>query len=305
MNSESVKAEDANAPLGVVPAEPCPPPLAWQEVLGEFHAQAGVWYLERPKYRLTGRMLGTGRPLYLLNGFGGTHEIYALLVWLLRDQFRCVLWDYPGTAAGTRLEHSVTIDDLADDVAAVAETCGDRSLDLFAPSFGSLAALDSMLRHPQLVRRAVLQGGFAHRRMSRFESWLIRSCRFFPGSLKRFPGSGAVREHNHRRWFPPFDATRWQFLEDNAGRVPVPALAWQAALIRETDLRPRLAEIRQPVLLVETEGEGTATRACQQELATALPSATTETVLGTGQYPYLTHPHRLAKTLRQFLDSET
>lgn len=283
------------------PQATCPPPLVWHEVLREFHAQADVWYLDRPKYRLTGRQWGTGAPLYLLNGFGGTHELYALLVWLLRDEFRCVLWDFPGTAAGTQADYSVTIDELADDVAAIAATCGDASIDLYAPSFGSLVALSTMARHPQLVHGALLQGGFAFRRLSRFESFLTRSCRFFPGSMKHFPGSGTVRQHNHRRWFPPFDETRWQFLEDNAGRVHVSTLAWMGALIRDADLRSRLKAIEQPVLLIETEGEGAATRACQRELATHLPHASTEVLLTTGQYPYLTHPHRLAKVIRQFL----
>lgn len=288
------------SPVSAAPAEPCPPPLAWQEVLREFHEQADAWYLDRPKYRLAGRVFGHGRPLYLLNGFGGTHELYVLLAWLLREEFRCVLWDYPGTAAGTTVNPGVSLDDLAADVAAIAQTCSDKSVQLYAPSFGSLVALLALRGWPQLVRRAALQGGFAHRNLSRFERWLTRSSRFFPGTLKRFPGARAVREHNHRRWFPPFDETRWQFLEDNAGRVPVPTLAWQAALIRDADLRPWLKEVQQPVLLIETEGEGAATRACQQELVAWLPCATTETLLTTGQYPYLTHPHRLAKVLREF-----
>jgi pimeloyl-ACP methyl ester carboxylesterase len=274
-------------------------------VLKEFHAEASVWYLDRPRYRLTGRMLGTGSPLYLFNGFGGTHEIYSLLVWLLRDHYRCVLWDYPGTATGSHPIHDVTIADLAADVAAIAETCGDSRIDIYAPSFGSLVALETLLDFPQLGRRAILQGGFAHRRLSRFEGWLARSSRFFPGSLRHFPGSRAVREHNHRRWFPPFDETRWQFLEDNAGRVPISTLAWQTALIRGTDLRPRLPGIAQPVLLIETEGEGVATRDCQRELAASLPHATTELLPLAGQYPYLTHPHRLAKIVRQFLEPES
>lgn len=300
MNVEKANVDEAGPALPAGAAEACPPPLAWQEVLSEFHTQASTWYLDRPGYRLTGRMLGSGRPLYLLNGFGGTHEIYALLVWLLRDEFRCVLWDYPGTDPGTNPKPIVTIEALAAHIAAIAETTGDHTIDLYAPSFGSLVALEVMCRYPQLVRRAVLQGGFAHRKLSRFESWLARSCRFYPGSLRRFPGSKAVREHNHRRWFPPFDETRWEFLEQNAGRVPVSALALQATLVRSADFRPRLAAIRQPVLLIETEGEGTATRDCQRELAAALPDATTETLLGTGQYPFLTHPHRLAKILRAF-----
>lgn len=295
----------SSPPTAAAEAGGCPPPLEWQEVLREFHAQADVWYLDRPQYRLQGRILGQGRPLYLLNGFGGTHELYALLVWLLRDEFRCVLWDYPGTAAKTKVNPSVRVVDLADDLAAIAGTCGDATINVYAPSFGSLVALQALAKHSGLVRRAILQGGFAHRQFSRFERWIARSSRFFPGSMKHFPGSRAVREHNHRRWFPPFDATRWQFLEDNAGRLPVPALAWQAALIRDTDLRPLLPQITQPVLLVETEGEGAATQTCQRDLVAALPHASTETLLGTGQYPYLTHPHRLAKIIRPFLTAET
>lgn len=282
------------------PAEACPPPLAWQEVLKEFHSQATPWYLDRPGYRLSGRMLGNGPPLYLLNGFGGTHELYALLVWLLRDEFRCVVWDFPGTTPGSKSARGVTLVDLANDVAEVARICGDSSINLFAPSFGALIALQTAITSPRLVRRMALQGGFFCRSLSRFERWLTRSCRFYPGPLRRFPGSRAVRQHNHRRWFPPFDLTRWQFLEDVAGRVPVSALACQAAIVRDTDLHSELPKIRQPVLLIETEGEGVATRDCQRELSAALSDSRLETILNTGQYPYLTHPHRMAKILREF-----
>src|SRR4051794_40624857 len=53
----------------------CPPPLAWVDVLADFHRQAEAWYLDRPNYRLSGRTLGSGPPLYFLNGFSGTHEL--------------------------------------------------------------------------------------------------------------------------------------------------------------------------------------------------------------------------------------
>jgi len=35
-----------------------------------------------------------------------------------------------------------------------------------------------------------------------------------------------------------------------------------------------------------------------------LPQAKSETILGTGQYPYLTHPHRLAKVVANFLEAD-
>src|SRR5437899_384251 len=108
------------------PAPTCPPPLAWVDVLADFHKQADAWYLDRPQYRLSGRTLGSGPPLYFLNGFSGTHELYALLVWLLRDRYRCVLFDYPVAPRGMH----VSLDDTADDLVAIADTCGDRQCHL-------------------------------------------------------------------------------------------------------------------------------------------------------------------------------
>lgn len=284
-------------------AEACPPPLEWQQVLREFHAQAEVWYLDRPGYRLTGRLLGTGRPLYLLGGFGGAHELFALLVWVLRDRFRCVLWDWPGVGPATRVPRHLTLADLAADVAAVAATIGDGPVDLYAPTFGSLVALQTAIDHPGNVRRMILQGGFAHRRLSSPERLLARLCRFFPLALRHLPGSRGIRLHNHRRWFPPFDETRWQFFEDYSGRVPLKTLAGQAALVRNADLRPRLAQIRQPVLLIETEGDGIAAQPGLAELSAGLPHSQKELLLLSGQHPYLTHPHRVAKLVRDFLDT--
>lgn len=286
------------AGTGTAVEEGCPPPLEWQEVLREFHRQADAWYLDRGRFRISGRTFGSGPPLYLLNGFTGTHELYALLVWLLRDRYRCVLFDYclpPGRAG-------LTLDDLADDLIAVSEASGDERFDVFAPSFGGLIALDAMRRHPQRIGRAIVQGGFAHRDLSRFERFLIRACRYHPGKLRHLPLRGIIQKQSHRRWFPPFDQTRWRFLYDNTGAMPLAGLARQAALIRDGDLRPMLSKIRQPVLLVRTEGEGAILEKCCGVLSAGLPDAKEEFMHTTGQFPYLTHPHRLAKVIRGFLE---
>jgi pimeloyl-ACP methyl ester carboxylesterase len=278
-------------------ASSCPPPLQWQEVLREFHKQADAWYLDRPNYRISGRSLGAGPPLYFLNGFAGSHELFALLVWLLRDQFRCVLFDYPVLRQG-----SSTLPDLADDVAAIAEVCGDRSINLFATAFGSLVALEVMLRHPRLISRAILQGGFAHRDLSLAERWLVQIGRLMPVRYGRIPGRAAIQRQNHRRWFPPFDTTRFQFFLDNSGVTLVRDLAQRGKIVRDCDLRPQLGQIDQPVLLVRCEGDGQILSGYGDELARGLPHASQDHLNDTGQIPFLTHPHRLAKIIRPFLE---
>jgi len=291
----------AAASLERPPAESqCPPPLAWQEVLRDFHRTADAWYLDRENYRIVGRTLGSGPPLYFLNGFSGTSELYALLVWLLRDQFRCVLFDY--TLSGAR--GPLSFERLADDLVAVARTCGDDTCDLFASSLGGLVALTAMRREPARFRRAIIQAGFARRELSLAERGLIRLCRLHPGKLRSVPFRRLIQQQSHRVWFPPFDATRWEFLLQNTGGVRVSGLAHLAGMVRDADLRPMLREILQPVLLVGTEGEGRILENCGLELAEGLAGSRREFLNGTGQFPFLTHPHRLAKVIRGFLELE-
>jgi pimeloyl-ACP methyl ester carboxylesterase len=274
----------------------CPPPLEWQDVLREFHRQADTWYLDRPQYRISGRTVGCGPPLYLLNGFAGTHELYALLVWLLRDQFRCVLFDYPIPRHGLG-----TLDGLADDVVAVADVCGDESCSLFASSFGGLVALTALDRHPQRIERAVLQAAFAHRDLSGMERVLLQIGRWLPARLRHVPARAAIQRQNQLRWFPPFDTTRWQFYLENSGATPVSELARRGKIIRDCDLRPQLRRIEQPVLVVCSEGDGQILAGCGDGLAAGLPRGTLESLNDTGPISFLTHPHRLAKIIRPFL----
>jgi pimeloyl-ACP methyl ester carboxylesterase len=162
--------------------------------------------------------------------------------------------------------------------------------------------MKALARHPGRIQRAIFQAGFAHRSLSWFERQIIDICRWLPGRLRHFPGRNAVQRHNHRRWFPPFDGTRWQFFSDNTGSAPLAELAGRAAIVRDCDLRPLLPGIEEPLLLLRGEGNGPLLDKCNQELADGLPHATVESMNDTGLIPFLTHPHRLAKVVHAFFD---
>lgn len=300
MNAEMPELSPSATPT----AEACPPPLAWQEVVRQFHSEASQWTVDRGAYQLHGRSWGDGPSLYLLNGIGGNLDLFALTIYLLRDSSRCVIYDYPGTTCDDARARRLRLDDYVSDLFAVADHAGDSRFHLFGTSFGGLIGLGALLAGPERVERAVLQGAFAHRRLSVAERLLIRMCRWHPGRLRHVPLRTWIHRQNHRRWFPPFDETRWQFFFDVAGDVPVATLAQRSAVVRDTDLRPRLADVRQPVLLVRTESEAAVPEDCHASLADRIPNARTEQLLGCGHLPYLTHPHRLVKLIRPFLLGE-
>lgn len=278
----------------------CPTPLTTPQVLDAFRTESRPWRLDRDGYSLTGRTWGAGPPLYFLNGLTGTHDLFALTAYLLREQFRCVLFDYPDDITPEARRRG-SAESLAEDLLAIADRQGDERFAVFASSFGGLVALSAMRAAPQRVARAVLQAGYAHRALSPLERLLVRAGRFVPGCVRQIPGWRAIQEQSHRPWFPPFDAVRWPAYLENAGRMPIATLARRADIVRRTDLRGRLAEITQPVLLIRGEGEGRIATRYQDELQRQLPHARTESLHTTGHLPYLTHPHRLAKVIREFL----
>lgn len=296
-------AEHSTDPVGM-PAgssEGCPPPLGWAQVLDEFRAQSEPWTVSIAGTSVRGRTLGRGRPLYFLNGFAGTSDLFCLMVWLLRDEFRCVVFDYPATAEGPKNGSPLTADSLATLIFEIADSQRDETFSLFATSFGSVVALAALAADPRRIDRAILLNGFAHRDFSLLERLLSRAGRFLTGTLTSVPFRAAIHRANHEHYFPPFDHGRWAFSADNMAQTPIRDLAERVAVAEAFDCRPRLAQIEQPVLLVRTEYEGHVSAACQEELAGGLPHATIEMLHTTGPLAYLTHPHRLAKVVRTFL----
>jgi len=281
----------------------CPTPLSWRGVLKRFQTDTEQFVVEREGYQLYGRSWGDGPPVYFLNGWGGTSELFALIAVLLSEDFRCVLYDEFRSGTPVRFGR-VRPQQAVQDLFAVAEHCGDARFSLYGSSVGGGVGLSAMLEQPLRIDRAVLQGAFAHRQLSVMERIMVRCFQTLPGTMARLPLREAIQRQNHLPWFPPFDRSRWQFLLDDTGSVPLTVLARRASIARGIDLRNQLAKIQQTVLIVDTEGEGRITAQCQEQLDLGLAQSRRELIDNTGQVPFLTHPHRLAKLIRPFLRGE-
>lgn len=277
--------------------EPCPTPLEWRDVVAGFRRERDDFELEVQGARVQAAIFGTGHPLYFLSPATGNIDLFALLAWRLREQFRCVLVDEPRPHP----QRTQRLSQARSCLLAAADHVGDDSFSLFATGWGSLVALQSLLSVPNRIPAAILVCGFAHRDLT----WIERGLLFWgchcPGRLAQLPAWQTIQERNHRAWFPPYDETRWQFLRDNLAATPIRDAARRLAVLSTTDLRPRLSEIKARVLLVRTEGEGPQVTKCQEDLQTGIPAATTEWMHTSGHYSCLTHPHRLAKLVTAFL----
>ena len=123
----------------LLPAESmdCPAPLAWQDVVASWREESEPFETDGCHGPVRGRTLGRGPALYFANPLLGRCELFALLAWLLRDEFRCVLFDdstlqNPRTP---RLRGSVV--DMVDDLLAVAAFHQDSRFSVVGSGLGS------------------------------------------------------------------------------------------------------------------------------------------------------------------------
>jgi pimeloyl-ACP methyl ester carboxylesterase len=294
-----LEAVFVNSERGDVPAdedrEPCPTPLEWQDVLQSFVQDAEHWYLDLGKERILGRTWGAGPTLYFLNGLAGTHELYALIVWLLRDEFRCVVFDYPDSS-------SVTVPLLAELLPRVVELHGDdRAVAVYARDFGTQVARWTAENHAGLIGSLICQTPMLGLSLTGTERRLASLARHLPFRARRIPGRVMIQQRTHRVWFPPYDRSRFDFYLHNSGQQSISGMAQRFLLSGESIPDWTAETVPEKMLIVRTEGESPAQSAAAERLAEKLSHAQTEWLHISGQLACLTHPHRVAKLVREFL----
>lgn len=297
-------APAAASHAGSAPAAPagegCPTPLAWADVLAAFREQRDEFALPTSWGDVQLWEFGAGPPLVFLGDAAGDGDLFALVAWLLREERRCLLLTLPDVPRGVRRESW-----LPGWAQLVQQTLAARQVEsapVVATGSGGVIALQTALDFPTQVSRLILQGTIPAVHWTRFERLALSLGVRCPGTLGRVPTWRRIAEENHRRWFPPFDGTRWEFLRDNLAHTPIQRFSRRMLAAGETRMTARLGDVNQPTLIIRTEGEGARATVAQEQLAEALPQSRVEWMHTTGWYPHVTHPHRLVKLIREFVN---
>ncbi|MCA9088563.1 MAG: alpha/beta hydrolase [Planctomycetaceae bacterium] len=278
--------------------EPCPTPLAWQEVVKDVLQTARTLEFVAQGVRLEGYEYGSGPPLVFLPTASGTHRLFALTAYLLREDFHCLMLGNP------QWEHAPAVSQLIPRTAAVLDevlsTTFDTPVNLYANGTGVSTALELMRLRPDRVRRAIFQGGGAGAELTLRERMLLSAGLWCPGTLRRVPLWLSIQIQNHRTWFPPFDESRFGFLLGEMRKQSTRDVARRMLADASVDRTADFSAITQPVLLLHGEGEGRQVFEQLSQLGERLPQSEDDAMHTTGLFPFVTHPHRLVKVLRKF-----
>jgi pimeloyl-ACP methyl ester carboxylesterase len=99
---------------------------------------------------------GTGQPLVLLHGGVGAIEMFGEVLPLLADGLQVIAVDLQAHGRTADIDRPMRFESMADDIGDLIEHLGLEEADVMGYSLGGGVALQTAIRHPQLVHKLVL-----------------------------------------------------------------------------------------------------------------------------------------------------
>jgi pimeloyl-ACP methyl ester carboxylesterase len=99
---------------------------------------------------------GTGEPLILLHGGVGASAMFSDVLPALAEHCQVIPVDLQAHGRTADIDRPFRYESLADDVAALVEHLGFAQVDMLGYSLGGQVALQTVFRHPEVVRKLVV-----------------------------------------------------------------------------------------------------------------------------------------------------
>lgn len=245
---------------------------------------------------------GDGPNLTLVHGWGLGNGALDNIAQVLGEHFTVNRIDLPGYGDSPPMEPPITplsIDTIAD---ALAATLPPRAM-LCGWSLGAMVCLACAARHPRLVARMVLVGTTASFvvREGWTEAMLATQLDEFRRALKTDSTQLLKRfaHQIHHGAAQPREAQRYLNSND-APAASDAALLASLDLLAQSDLRPLLHSVHQPVLLVHGDTDPLMPLAAAERLLMTLPDARLEVYGGSAHAPFASDPARFVDSVRRF-----
>ena len=105
---------------------------------------------------------GSGKPLVFLHGVGATGRLWSAQQTFFRDRYTTVALDLRGHGKSVAPPETISIENFADDVAAVIDHLGLGPAHICGLSLGGIVALELWRRRPQVIATLVLADTWAY-----------------------------------------------------------------------------------------------------------------------------------------------
>jgi pimeloyl-ACP methyl ester carboxylesterase len=123
---------------------------------GDARAQGAGSYVSVNGLEMYYEIHGTGRPLILVHGGVGAIEMFGEVLPLLAEGRQVIAVDLQAHGRTADIDRPLSFELMADDIAALIEHLGFEKADVMGYSLGGGVALQTAIRHPEVVRKLVV-----------------------------------------------------------------------------------------------------------------------------------------------------
>ncbi|WP_214408384.1 alpha/beta fold hydrolase [Sphaerisporangium fuscum] len=239
---------------------------------------------------------GSGPRLVLVHGTGpGSELTWGHLVDRLADRSTVVLPDLSGSEKAVDDGGELTVEGLAEQVAAVVDDAGGEPVDLAGFSLGAPVAAAVAATRPDLVRRLVLIAGLA--RTDEYLRQLMISWRRNAGDPETF-GRIAMLTGFSRAHLEKLGSEGTERLVPNMR--PTPGILRQVALDLRIDVRDLLPRVRAETLVIGCTRDATVPVENARELHAGIPGSVYAEI-DSGHVVVFERPEEVVRLLRDFV----
>ncbi len=244
---------------------------------------------------------GRGQPVILLHCWLGSWNYWLSTMEVLADGYKTYALDFWGFGESGKKGLQFSVTDYVEMVAQFMDQLGIYRARVMGHSMGGTVSLSLALVHPERVQRVAMVGspitgdGLALMLKLAAKKPLAALAYSIPGALPigvRLASPFLTRDW--RRWSEMF--------RQDLSRTTLESFHYSIASLRRTDLRPRLKEIRIPVLGIYGRNDRIVNPDQGEILANGIPLAQVSYFEHSGHFPMLDEPERFHQTLREFLD---
>jgi len=244
---------------------------------------------------------GQGPDLVMLHGWGLHGGLFGPVIEPLAERFRLHLVDLPGHGRSPMLDGDYTLERVAKAIAQAVPA----NAHWLGWSLGGRIALAAS-RDGATIDRLILVGAnpcftqkpdWPHAMPAQELEQFAASLRDnYKTTLQRFL---AVQSRGSERAREELRSLREALFAH--GEPDPEALAGGLGILRGADLRPALADIQQPTLVLHGERDTLAPLAAAEYTAAQLPNGQLEVIKGAGHAPFISHPETFVSAVERFL----
>jgi 3-oxoadipate enol-lactonase len=241
---------------------------------------------------------GEGPPLFLLHSLLSDRASFDAVTPKLSQSFRVIVPELPGFGRSQAVNGGLA--DIVDRMAeAVSDAAGGKDAVVLGNGYGGFVALQMAIRHPKIATRLILADSGAT--FSEDGRQAFRNM----AAASKAKGLAAITDVAMRRLFAPeFQEANHALMRDRREaflKTDPEVFRAACAQLAELDLRPGLAKVKMPVLVVVGEHDEATPPPMSLELAALLPDARLKIIPGCAHVPQLQAPKLFLETIADFL----